>query len=248
VSLSPDDRRLAGKHALFAFLAVGVLVGGLVHINVDVPLIGHLGSALVAVTLLYAPVVVAWKRGEDLLDYGFHVDPVKRGLIFGAGFIVIVFPPFWWGYGRFYEIVCTHGWSWVNDLPQLAAQCKSWKGSWHWPHPTWDLAEFLAVQTVVVALPEELFFRGCLLELLERRFPPQRRIAGGGVGVALVLSSAAFAVVHLPRTGDPGMLATFFPGLVFGWMRSATRSILAPVMAHSASNVFAKICEQMWLT
>ena len=55
----------------------------------------------------------------------------------------------------------------------------------------------------VVALPEELFFRGMLLRLLEQRFPPKRRFLGGGIGVALVLSAAAFALIHLPKDGDP---------------------------------------------
>jgi membrane protease YdiL (CAAX protease family) len=53
--------------------------------------------------------------------------------------------------------------------------------------------------------------------------------------------------VHLPREGDPRTLATFFPGLLFGWMRSATGSILAPVMAHAASNVFIRLLDQMVL-
>ena len=79
----------------------------------------------------------------------------------------------------------------------------------------------------MVALPEELFFRGFLLGLLEQRFPPKRRILGGGVGLALVISAATFALIHLPKDGDPRALATFFPGLLFGWMRSATGSILA---------------------
>ena len=48
----------------------------LVRIDITLPAIGHLGSALVAVVFLYAPVVVAWRRTEDLIDYGFRSDPV----------------------------------------------------------------------------------------------------------------------------------------------------------------------------
>ena len=99
------------------------------------------------------------------------------------------------------------------------------------------------VQLVVVALPEELFFRGFLLELLERKWPPKRRILGGGVGVALVVSAAAFALVHLPKDGDPRALATFFPGLLFGWMRSATGSILASTVTHGCSNILIRLLD-----
>jgi membrane protease YdiL (CAAX protease family) len=244
-----DEQRRAGLHALYAYAIVAALVAGLVHINVDVPGIGHLGSALVAVTLLYTPVIVAHLRKEDLHDYGFRTDPVGRGILFGGGFILIVFPLFAFGYFAFYEIVCSPHWKELRGLAPPGA-CKAYRGlaALHGPRLDLALAKFVAVQVVVVALPEELFFRGCLLELLERRFPPKRRWLGGGVGLALILSSAAFAVIHLPRDGDPRALATFFPGMVFGWMRSSTRSILAPVIAHSSSNIVVRILDSMILS
>jgi membrane protease YdiL (CAAX protease family) len=99
------------------------------------------------------------------------------------------------------------------------------------------------VQLLVVGLPEELFFRGFLLGLLEKRFPPKRRFLGGGVGLALVLSSLAFAVIHLPKDGDPRVLATFFPGLLFGWMRSRTGSIVASTVTHGLSNILIRILD-----
>lgn len=245
-----DEPRRAGLHALAAYAVVAALVAGLVRIDVDVPAVGHLGSALVAVTLLYAPVVIAWRRHEDLVDYGFKADPVGRGVKLGVGYVLLVFPIFALGYFAFYEIVCAP--EWRDTLRQLAppGACKAYQGlaGLHAPAVTWDLLQFIAVQVIVVALPEELFFRGCLHELLERRFPPARRWLGGGVGLALILSSAAFALIHLPKDGDPRALATFFPGMVFGWMRSATGSILAPVIAHASSNVFIRILDLMVLT
>jgi membrane protease YdiL (CAAX protease family) len=245
----PDARRRAGLHALLAYAAAAALVAGLVRIDVDVPMVGHLGSALVAVTLLYAPVVVAWRRGEDLADYGFRTAPVGRGVKLGVGYVLLVFPIFALGYFAFYEIVCSPDWRELRELAPPGA-CKAYRGiaGWHAPAITWDLVQFVAVQIVVVALPEELFFRGCLHELLERRFPPARRWLGGGVGLALVLSSLAFALIHLPKDGDPRALATFFPGLVFGWMRSCTGSILAPVIAHASSNILIRVLDLMVLT
>ena len=56
-------------------------------------------------------------------------------------------------------------------------------------------------------------------------------------------SSAMFAVIHLPKEGDPRALATFFPGLLFGWMRSATGSILASTITHGCSNILARCLE-----
>jgi membrane protease YdiL (CAAX protease family) len=243
-----EAQRRAGLHALYAYLAAAALVAGLVHIDVDVPGIGHLGSALVAVTLLYTPVVVSSLRKEDLIDYGFRLDPLGRGIKVGGLYVLVIAPLFALGYFAFYEIVCSPHWKEWRELAPPGA-CKAYRGiaGLHAPHVDWALIKFVLVQIVVVALPEELFFRGCLLELLERRFPPKRRLWGGGIGLALVLSSLAFALIHLPKDGDPRALATFFPGMVFGWMRSSTRSILAPVIAHSTSNILVRVLDSMVL-
>jgi hypothetical protein len=234
--------RAAGREALIAWAVVAGLVAALVRIDITLPAIGHLGSALVAVLFLYMPVAVAWRRQEDLDTYGFHAEPVKRGLATAAVAIAIVFPIFVGGYLAFYEVACKS-----DALAHLVPRgmCARYAGlsGLHAPALSWDLLEFCAVQLVVVALPEELFFRGMLLHLLEKRFPPKRRILGGGVGLALVLSAAAFAIVHVPKDGDPRALATFFPGLLFGWMRSATGSILASTVTHGCSNILIRLLE-----
>jgi membrane protease YdiL (CAAX protease family) len=111
------------------------------------------------------------------------------------------------------------------------------------PHLDWELGEWLLGQLVVTALPEELFFRGFVHQLLERVWPPRRRIFGGGVGLALLVSSALFAAVHLILQPYLYRLAVFFPALLFGWMYSATGSILAGTMAHFISNTVARILE-----
>jgi uncharacterized protein len=244
------DRSIDGRHALIAFCVVGALVAALVRIDVTLPAVGHLGSALVAVLFLYVPVFFAWRREEDLDTYGFHAAPIKRGLIWAAGAFAIIFPLFVLGYFAFYEIACRSDLL-SNLVPR--GMCSRYGGldAVHFPSislmgtpasQTLSL-EFCLVQLVVVALPEELFFRGFLLHLLEKRFPPKRRLLGGGVGLALVLSAVAFAVIHLPKDGDPRALATFFPGLMFGWMRSATGSILASTVTHAGSNILVRVLD-----
>jgi membrane protease YdiL (CAAX protease family) len=246
----PHSARHAGRDALLAWLAAAALVVALVPIDVELPAIGHLGSALIAVVFIYAPVIVGWVRREDLEDYGFRWAPIRRGLTVAGVSMLVAFPLFVAGYYAFYELACRS-----ELLAHLVPRgmCARYGGldAVHWPAWGWlgaearsELtAEFVVVQLVVVALPEELFFRGLLLELLERRFPPRRRLLGGGVGIALVLSSAAFALIHLPKDGDPRALATFFPGLWFGWLRSATGSILAPTLAHAGANVLVRLLD-----
>ncbi len=238
----PIARQSAGRDAAIAWAAVAVLVTLLVRVNIQVPAIGHLGSALVAVLFLYTPVLMAWRRREDLDDYGFHAEPVTRGLATAGVAILAIFPVFALGYFAFYEIACNS-----HVLAHLVPRgmCHRYSGLAGLHAPAFDLAfvKFCAMQLVVVALPEELFFRGFLLGLLEQRFPPKRRVLGGGIGVALVLSAAAFALVHLPKDGDPRALATFFPGLLFGWMRSSTRSVLASTLTHAGSNILIRVLD-----
>ena len=236
----------AGRDAACAFVAVLALVAALVRIDVDVPLVGHLGSALVAVIFLYAPSVVAWRRKESLDDYGFHAAPIGRGVAYGVGAAAVIFPLFVLGYFVFYGVVC-HAEALRALAPGNACSAYRGFGALHGPHLDLKFIEFVAVQAIVVALPEELFFRGCLLELLERRFPPRRRILGGGIGIALLLSAAAFAIIHLPKDGDPRALATFFPGMLFAWMRSATGSILASTLTHASCNMLVRVLDLMVL-
>ena len=239
VGIRPDN---ALRDAALAWAFVAVAVTLLVRIDITLPAVGHLGSAFVAVLFLYLPVYVAWKRTEELEDYGYHAAPIKRGLVIAGWSMAVIFPIFALAFFAFYEIAC--------DSAMLAklvprGMCGRYGGlaGLHAPEITWKLIEFCAIQFLVVALPEELFFRGFLLGLLEKRWPPKRRILGGGIGLALVLSALAFALIHLPKDGDPRALATFFPGLLFGWMRSATGSILASTIVHAGSNILIKFLE-----
>ncbi len=243
--MSDDLARQAKRDALVTYAIVAVLVAGLVQIDITLPAIGHLGSAFVAVLFLYAPVYVAWRRKEELDDYGFHAEPLKKGLALAAMGFFLVFPIFIAGYLAFYSIACDT--SLAKLLPRGTCMHFGGLDALHAPTITRDLIEFCAVQLVVVALPEELFFRGFLLHELERAFPPKRRIWGGGIGWALILTSALFALIHIPKDGDPRALATFFPALLFGWMRSATGSILAPTLVHAGSNILIRFLGDMFM-
>lgn len=239
---SPPDRK-SGAQALAIFAATWVLVALLVRLRINLPLVGHLGSALVALAFLYIPSGVARYRGEDLVDYGFTAEPVGKGLRTAGAAMLLVFPLFAVGYLAFYEIACS------SALAPLVPPglCSRYDGvaALHAPALSWKLLEFCAVQLVVVALPEELFFRGMMLHLLTRRFPPRRTIAGVGFGWAAVLTSLSFALVHLPKEGDPRALATFFPALLFAWMRLRTGSLLASTLVHAGSNILIRFLELM---
>jgi len=237
------------RDALVAFAIACVGVTALAALGRAVPFVGRNLGALVAVVFLYLPVYYGWRRKEDLVDYGFRRDPVGKGLLIGFGVPLLIFPIFAFGFVYFYDVVCRAGQPlWMRQLamPGTCPRFRGWSGI-KAPAIDLDLLELAFVQVVVIALPEELFFRGFIHRLLEQAMPPKRRLWGGGIGWALVLSSALFAAGHLCAGLDPRRLAVFFPGLLFGWMRSATGSILAGTIAHAASNLYIHILERMFL-
>ncbi len=114
---------------------------------------------------------------------------------------------------------------------------------WHARHdfhlrlpPT--LADDIPGQLLVIALPEEAFFRGFLQTALDQVWPPRWRLWGATVGPSLLVTSAIFAVGHVFTEPHPGRLAVFFPSLLFGWMRARTGGIGASVLFHAACNLF----------
>ena len=235
------------RDALIGFVMASVGAAAMAALSYAVPFVSRNLGALVAVVFLYVPVFYAWRRHEDLVTYGFKAAPVGKGLVIGLGVPLLVFPLFLVAYVYFYDLVCDRGQAaWLRSLA-LPGRCLTWHGWSGMSAPLVDmeLLELAFVQVVVIALPEELFFRGFLHHLLERALPPRRRVLGGGVGWALVLSSALFAVVHLIKL-DPRGLSVFFPGLLFGWMRSATGSIMAGVICHALSNLLIHVLDGMF--
>ena len=234
------------KQALQAFGVATLLVALLGLIARGVSFVDANLGALAAIVFLYSTVVVANRRGEDLADFGFISRPRLRSIAIASTYVAVVFPIFTVVFVVFYELACAK----ASILASLAPPgfCFAF-GGWEsasWPVLGLDTLELAFVQLVVVALPEELFFRGLIHELCERSLPPKRRFLGGGIGWALVISSALFAVGHLAVTFDLRRLVVFFPGLVFGWMRSATGSILAGVIAHTASNLFIHLLQKVF--
>jgi uncharacterized protein len=92
---------------------------------------------------------------------------------------------------------------------------------------------------VVIALPEEAFFRGYLQTSLDRVWPPRWRVLGADLGPGWLLSAAIFALGHVLTIRHPARLAVFFPALVFGWLRRRTGGVGASVLFHASCNVFS---------
>jgi membrane protease YdiL (CAAX protease family) len=230
------------REPLWTFAIATALAAGLAAVGAVVPFVRANLHAPIAIIFLYAPAIAARRAGRefDYREAGLRADPLALNLAVLGVFSALTFPAFIGGFFVFYGHVCTIP---ANALTHLfGALCRNWLGpaGGHLRLPPgFALAAFS--QLVVVAIPEELFFRGYLMERLEQVWPPTRTLFGAKIGWALVVSSALFALGHLLVIPNPQRLAVFFPALVFGWMRARTGSIAAGATFHALCNVVSDV-------
>lgn len=106
----------------------------------------------------------------------------------------------------------------------------------------WWLLNLVLVQLLLVALPEEVFYRGYLQTTLDGLVGRDRRVLGVPVNLtSLLITSAIFAVGHYLTIPHPARLAVFFPSLLFGWLRRASGGVGAPVLYHACCNLLVEL-------
>jgi hypothetical protein len=137
-----------------------------------------------------------------------------RALAWGLGIALLIFPPFW----------------------------LAWLYWWHprhgfHPAPPPSFSQDVLGQLLVIALPEEAFYRGYLQTAFDDAFRMRVRILGAEIGPGLLIASALFALGHIATETHPNRLAVFFPALLFGWLRVRTRGVGAGVVLHALSNL-----------
>ncbi len=224
-------RRTLVEVAVVYALATGA-ASALYNVGQSVGFIHRNLHPLVALVFLILPQVMLRKRG-NIERYGFTTQPLGLGLAIAALAIGIVLPLFAGGFFVAARVACAHAPQWVPGSCFRAFHP-------HWRLPP-DFAMQAAAQLVVVALPEELFFRGYVQGRLEDALPPTRTLWGARVGWAWIIGAALFGLGHFLVTFEPQMLTRFFPGLAFGWMFARTRSILASTLFHAASNLIMAV-------
>ena len=99
---------------------------------------------------------------------------------------------------------------------------------------------------VVVALSEELLFRGYIQSRLNQAFGRPYRFFGVSWGWGVLITSVLFGLWHVVNLVNPLLgtfelswpwgLWTFFAGLLFGFIREKTDSIAAPTILHGMLN------------
>ncbi len=185
-------------------------------------------------------------RGEEWSDHGLPPISLRerstwtaygRGVRAGLLSCLVVLP-------AFAAIFAAYAWLLPHLSPELAAGIAPYRrpGQVALRFPP-GFALQAVLQLLVVAIPEELFYRGFLQTSWARTAPGRgRRFLGARLGAGFLWTQALFAVGHLV-TLQPWRLATFLPGLWFGWLRERHGSIVAPAVAHALSNLFIQVLE-----
>ncbi|MGB5368619.1 MAG: MrtC family glutamic-type intramembrane protease [Polyangiales bacterium] len=111
-----------------------------------------------------------------------------------------------------------------------------------------NATSFVLAQLIVVALPEEAFFRGYLQTALSDLEETRLRVLGVRLAPrAWILQAILFAAIHFIVDPHPARLAVFFPALLFGWTRGWRGGIGAALALHAMSNLYSEILARSWL-
>ncbi len=215
----PEPSRAAlVKEWVIASMGVLLVLALIKHGSSWTPVFREYGATLAVAFQLYFPLVLVGRRGISHRSLGLGRSRLGEDL--GAVFVLclVTFIPFAVGhhlwqqffFGRPFHLAPLSQ-ALIDGLPTL----------------------------LVVALAEELYFRGYLLERAQRVWAPWGRVFGVGVGPAVVLTSLVFALAHFVGEYQVTRLGPFFPGLLFGLLRNRSGLIWGAFVYHALCNLWA---------
>ncbi len=173
--------------------------------------------ALIAVPI----VAVRYIHPRDEVDAGIWIKWSWKDLLFGVVAVLILFIPVALG----------------NHFVRTNIQGLQFAFDWsNYQSLQTPLLYELFIQLICVALPEEFFFRGYLQTAIQQMAKNHAKISRYAVVFSIVSASAAFALLHLP-SGNFSRLLTFFPGLLFGFIRYKTNGLLGAIFCHAMCNM-----------
>ncbi|PDH27461.1 MAG: hypothetical protein CND01_02445 [Marine Group II euryarchaeote MED-G34] len=98
-----------------------------------------------------------------------------------------------------------------------------------WGSNSIDIAFLFLSVAIVTPIAEELFFRGYLLDAINRKH---------GDWTSIIWSSILFGLVHV----DPFVIGSaFMGGIIYGWIRMRTGSLLPSIACHMMWNMLALV-------
>lgn len=178
-----------------------------------------------------------------LLIFLAILKPISTDLAFAFAFLYQIYIPSWLGYeshifqNSLRSDLLRTLWVSILTLSLFALGYHFVQNYWanaqgyetHFrPAFAWSFLWSLAVNLILISLPEEIFYRGFL----------QSRLKGLS-GILIV--NLLFALGHFVGEYDPVRLLPFFPGLVFSWLVwRSSGSLVGATIYHALCNVFSE--------
>ena len=218
------------REVILASLGILVALTLLKHAQGRVPILGDYAGTIALAIQLYVPILLVGYAGITRDGLGLSKTELSRDFRLGLVFVLVTIIPFIAGH-HFWQTEI-NGRVFQFGLPK-------------------EFAYSIVVQFLAVALPEELFFRGYLLHRMTLLWPVEMsKMRQGNLFSGLILaarsrpvlmSSAVFAVAHFAGEYRPDRLATFFPALVFAFLRIRTGRLTAPITYHALCNLMSEL-------
>jgi hypothetical protein len=168
---------------------------------------------LIPITLLFIYVDGSLDRIRNMLKFG----STKRVLILLLGIPIVV---------TIIDFVLTivYGIAWIGIFGEPSTNTDL---GTNWESSTVDIALLFLAVAIVTPIVEELMFRGYILDAINRKH---------GDWTAIIWSSILFGLIHL----DPFVAGqAFMGGIIYGWIRVRTGSLLPSIAGHMMWNMLA---------
>ena len=170
---------------------------------------------LIPLVLLYIYVDGSLDRIKEMLKFG----SVKRVLILILAIPIVV---------TIINFVLTviYGIAWIGIFGEPSTNTDL---GTDWESSSIDIAFFFLSFAIVTPIAEELLFRGYILDSIKRMH---------GDWPAIIGSALLFALVHLSLFG---MVPFIMGGVIYGWLRIKTGSLLPSIACHMVWNLMVLV-------
>ena len=179
-------------------------------------IIAEYSDIIIAGLWLYSPILLIWIRKIESADLALEKINFWKSLKWFLIMAILILP-------AFYLIIG------IGALKIL-----DYKFYFQAPD---NLLNLVFTQLLIVALPEEWFFRGYVQARFNQTLGKARILFTASIGWGWILSAGLFALAHFFIWLKPESLLVFFPALLFGWLREKTDSLLAPILFHFSANL-----------
>jgi membrane protease YdiL (CAAX protease family) len=215
MSLSQNQKKIIKEVSLLWTVIFAILIT-LKLLSFSIGLIKEYYSLFTGILLVYLPIYVFIKKKEkiDFIDYTFSnfIKSLKPFFIFS----VLTLAPL-------VVLVYLLPWTDFREVSFL------------------KYLEVFFFHLIMVALPEEFFFRGYFQSRLNQVFEKKWNLFGVKVGFSLIITSIVFALSHSLITLKIWHPLIFIPALGFGWLFEKTKTITASVFYHALCNLLAYV-------